>query len=133
METQTTEQNLTACPHCEVALTDEQIKQMWASYCSGRRETHGGRARVPQACLKCGTMCKTAREARDHCRLSSDPEQAFRSVKGRMPQFIADQGGNLQRTITGLQRLVNELLESGTVSTRGQVRMAKAYLALLER
>jgi hypothetical protein len=61
------------CPHCECELTEAQIKSIWASYTSSRRQVHAGgkstgRRPVPAKCPWCGVDCRSKGEAKKHCK-----------------------------------------------------------------
>lgn len=124
------------CPHCEHALTPEEIKSLWARYTSSQRKEVRGQPRVPSKCEKCGILCKTARGARDHCRLPNNPAEILADVRRKLPACVTEADPfpfPLPRTIAGLRGYVQSLLDRKYFTSRGDVRLCKAYLAFLDR
>lgn len=122
------------CPHCDVALTEEQIKSLWARYTLSKRTgVLRGQPRVPSKCEKCGITCATARGARDHCRLSMSADGITEACIARVPECVRSIGGKIPHTIEGLYAHVHGLLEHDVITSRSNVRKCKAYLRLLVR
>jgi hypothetical protein len=59
------------CPRCRKALTDAELKTMWATYCAQQRKQpagghNGGRPRSDAPRCPCGAMTATRAAARNH-------------------------------------------------------------------
>ena len=134
MSIETTTVAALACPHCEAALTPEEIKRLWSIYTSSQRQTMGGPKRVKRPCPACGMACDTARGAWNHCRipLEMDADVLLDYVLERMPKEVASLLPGPYATLEALQDAVIDI-QGALPPKSAETRQSQWYRGFVDK
>lgn len=132
-ETTTIETTGAACPHCEVCLTIDEVKRIWANYTAGLRHTMGAPEKRRRPCQSCGMVLASAREAWSHCRIPRDldADQMLPYILGRMPPEVAPGLSSRYASLDGLRDAIARILP--TVANKNIRRQLNWYAGYVDR